>query len=66
MPKERIDQKTYDAAKRLMGIPDGQPSLEAGTAISCAFDMGYRTSDGIARMARKLMAGPPATNSADR
>jgi hypothetical protein len=57
--KDRIDQATYDKAKLLMGVPLDQPSLEIGTAISCAFDMGYRSPESLARMARKLIAGPP-------
>lgn len=55
--KDRIDQGTYDQAKHLLGIPLDQPSLEVGAAISCAFDMGYRTPTAIAEMARKLIAG---------
>lgn len=57
---ERISQKLYDDVKQLMGVPLGQPSLEVGAAISCAFDMGYRTPYSLAQMARKLIAGAPS------
>lgn len=54
--KERIDQETYNKAKFLLGVPLERPSLEIGAAISCAFDMGYRTPERIAEMARKLIS----------
>lgn len=45
-------------ARLLIGIPADTISSEADIALQCAIDMGYRTPDAIAMMARKLMQLP--------
>lgn len=58
MARERIDCDTYNEVHALIGLRPEDISSEAGTAINCAWDMGYRKPEDIAAMARKLMDIP--------
>ena len=62
MPKadlsRRIDVETYNKVHALIGLRPEDISSDAGTAINCAWDMGYRRPDDIAAMARRLMDIP--------
>lgn len=55
---DRIERSTFETAYQLLGFKLGDISSDAATAINCAFDMGYRTPEGIANMARKLLTPP--------
>lgn len=55
---DRIDTYTWEKARLLIGDDPNRPSAEIGTAINCAWDMGYRKPENIAAMARQLLAIP--------